>query len=106
MVSLVAEHHHILHTHEIGHDPLEHLAFALKGLELGPATLKERTPPFREIHGLAELEGVIVGDNDLRPIQGTEEITWHELIALVVAVWIVWIEHPEPILDRQSGCDD
>ena len=34
MVGLVIEHHDVFHAHEIGHDPLEHLALGFDGIQL------------------------------------------------------------------------
>jgi hypothetical protein len=45
VVGLVVEHEDVLHAHQVGHDPLEHLAFGLERLQLLAAALGAARPP-------------------------------------------------------------
>ena len=66
MVRLVVEDEDVLHAHQVGHDALDHLAFGFERVQLvARAALEQRATAFGELHALAELEGVVVGDDDL-----------------------------------------
>ena len=68
VVRLVVEHQDVLHAHQLGHDALEHLAFGLQRVAARrPAALEQRAAALRQLHPLAQLEGVVVGDDDLAP---------------------------------------
>ena len=47
-----------------------------------------------------------VGGDDLRPLKIAQHVARYELPVLVVAVRIVGLEHPEPVLDGDAGSDD
>ena len=106
MVRLVVQSEHVLHAHELGHDALEHLALALQRTQVGSASLKEGAAALRDLHRLAKLEGVEIGDDDLRAVEIAQHVAGHELPALVVAVRVVGLEHPEPVLDRDARRDN
>ena len=103
MVGLVVEDHDPLDAHETGHYTLEHLPFSLQCLELRPSSLEQRSAAAGKLHGLPELEGVVVGDDDLRPIQIGEHVVGHKLAALVIAVGVIRLEHAEARADGQAG---
>ena len=63
-------------------------------------------PPLRELDPLAQLEGVVVGDDDLGPVDVVEHVAGHQLAARVVAVRVVRLEHAQAVLDREPGRDD
>ena len=50
-------------------------------------------------------EGVVVGDDDLRPVEVAEHVGRHQLAALVVAVRVVRLEHPQAIADGEARGD-
>ena len=102
---LVIEGHDASHAHELGHDPLEHLAFGLDRLDLGPTALEQRAPALREFERLAHLERVVVGDDDPRLLEVLQHVARHELTALVVALGVVRLQHAEPVADGQAGRD-
>ena len=109
VVGLVVEDQDVLHAHQVGHDALEHLAFGLRASESarpgGPAS-SER-PPFDSSMRLAQLEGVVVGDDDLAPSADLgQHVAGDQLAALVVAVRVVGLEHAQAIADRDAGSDD
>ena len=106
VMRLVVQREHVSHTHELGHDPLEHLAFAFERAQVGAAALEERAAAPRDLHRLAKLEGVEVGDDDLRAVESAQHVARHQLPALVIAVRVVGLEHAKAVLDRDSGSDD
>ena len=55
---------------------------------------------------LASAEGVVVGDDDLGPLDVAEHVGRHEFALAVIAVRIVRQQHAQPILDRDAGRDD
>ncbi len=59
-----------------------------------------------QLDALAQLEGVIVGDDDLGAVHVVEHVARDELAAGVVAVRIVRLQDAQPVLDRQAGRDD
>jgi hypothetical protein len=66
VVRLVVEDEDVLHAHQLGHDALEHLAFGLQRLQLSPRQPSSSSRvPFGQLESLAQLEGVVVGDDDL-----------------------------------------
>ena len=66
VVGLVIDHEDVLHAHQVGHDALDHLAFGLQRLQVvASAALEELASAFGKLDALAQLEGVVVGDDDL-----------------------------------------
>ena len=106
MVRLVVEHEDVLHAHQVGHDALEHLPFGFQGVQLLAAALEERSAAFGEFHPLAQLESVIVRDDDLGAVDLVEHVGGHQFAAGVVAVGIVRLENAQPVLDREARRDD
>ena len=105
VMRLVVEGHDAAHAHEFGHDPLEHLAFGLDRLDLRPAALEQRAAALRQFERLAQLEGVVVGDDDPRLLEVLQHVARHELTALVVALGVVRLQHAQPVADGQAGRD-
>ena len=99
----VIQHQNVLHSHQIGHDALQHLSFSLESVERFAASLQQRTPAFRYFHPLAQSESVVVRDNNFRLVQFLQQIRGHQLPAGVVAIGIVRLEHAQAILDGQPG---
>ena len=103
---LVVEDEDVLHAHQVGHDALEHLAFGFQRVQFVAAPLKQRAPALGELDALAQLEGVVVGDDDLGPVHIVQHVAGDELAAGVVAVGIVGLEDAQPVLDGEAGRDD
>ena len=106
VVGLVVQHQDVLHAHEFGHHPPQHPAFGLPGVGRGATALEERPAALRDLEALPAPEGVVVGDDDLRPVEVGQQVVRHEVAAAVVAVRVVRLEHPQPILDGEAGGDD
>ena len=105
VVGLVVEHQDVLHAHEVRHHPLEHLARGLAGRDVRTPALEEGAASLRDGEGLALHEGVVVGDDDLGAVQVAEHVGRHQLAALVVAVRVVRLEHPQAIADGETRGD-
>jgi hypothetical protein len=59
----------IFHPHQVGHDTLDHLAIRLLRVQfLSDASLKELASTLGQLHALAQLESMKIGDDDLGPI--------------------------------------
>ena len=83
------------------------LAFCFQRLHLvARVTLDQRATPLRYFDAFAQLEGVIVGDDDLRTAHLIEHVVGHDLSAGVIAVRIVRLQDAQPVLDRQAGRAD
>ena len=106
MVRLVIEHENVLHAHQVGHDPLQHLAFGFEGVQLVAAPLQQRAPALGEIDAFAELEGVVVGDDDLGAVHVVQHVARHQLAVLVIAVRVVRLQDPQAVLDREARRND
>ena len=107
VVRLVVEHEDVLHAHQVGHHALEHLAFGFERVRVPRrAPLKQRAAACGKLDALAQLEGVVVGDDDLGPVHVVEHVAGNEFAAGVVAVGIVRLEDAQPVLDRQARRDD
>ena len=106
MVRLVVQDQDVLHAHQPGHHPPQHLALGFEGSEPGPPPLQQRPPPGGEREGLAPPEGVEVGDDDPGAVEVGEHVRRDELAAAVVAVRVVRLQHAETVADRQARGDD
>ncbi len=106
MVRLVVQDEDVLQPHQLGHHALEHLALGLEGVQLiADAPLKQRAPALRQLHPLAALEGVIVGNDDLGAVDIVQHVGRHQLAARVVAVGVVRLKDAQAILDRDARGD-
>ena len=105
VVGLVVEHQDVLHAHEVRHHPLEHLARGLAGRDVRTSALEEGAASLRDGEGLALHEGVVVGDDDLGAVEVAEHVGRHQLAALVVAVRVVRLEHPQAVADGEARGD-
>ena len=70
------------------------------------AALEQRAAALRELDPLAQLEGVVVGDDDLGAVEVVEHVARDQLAAGVVAVRVVRLEDAQAVLDGQPGRDD
>ena len=105
VVGLVVQGQDALEAHQARHDPLEHLPHRLLRSQLRSRPLQQGAAALRQRQRLARHERVVVGDDDLRPLQVAEHVAGHELAAGVVAVRVVRLQHPEPVPDRDAGSD-
>ena len=103
---LVVQHDDVLQPHQVAAGAAQHLAFGFDGLQFRTMALQQRPPCLRHLHVFAPAEGVVVGDDDLRPLDVAEHIVRHEFAIAVIAVRIVRQEHLQPVLDRDAGRDD
>ena len=104
VMRLVVDDEDVLHAHQVRHYALEHLPFSLLRVQfLAAATLQKLPSTLGQVHALAELEGVVVGDNDLGPVYFVEQVAGNEFAAGVVAVGVVRLEDAQSIFDRQTG---
>ena len=75
-------------------------------LQLLAVRPEKRASACRELDPLAELEGVVVGDDDLGPVDVVEHVARHQLAAGVVAVRVVRLQDAQAVLDGEAGRDD
>ena len=107
MVRLVVDHEDVLGAHQATHDTLQHLAFGFSGVQfVAGAALQQRSSARRQLDAFAQLECVIVGNDDLGAVHVVEQVLGHEFAAGVVTVRVVRLEDAETILDGQAGGDD
>ena len=106
MVRLVVEYEHVLEAHQLGHHALEHLAFGFERVQFFAASFQQRSSALGELHALAKFERVIIRDDDLRAVDVFEHVGRYELTRLIVAIRIVGLENPQPVLDRKTRRHD
>ena len=101
MVRFVVEDHDILHPHQVRHDALDHLAFGFLRVErVTCPALQELTAALGKLDALAQLEGVVVRDDDLGPFDILEHVGGHKLAVDVIAVRVGGLEHAQAVFDR------
>ena len=97
----------VLHSHQIGHDALEHLAFGFERLEVLRRGLSSSgAGAFGNVHALTQLEGVVVGDDDLGAVDVAQQVAGQDFAVRVIAVRIVGQENAEAVTDCDAGSDD
>ena len=106
MVGFVVDDQDVLHAHELGHDALHHLPLGFERVQRLAAALEQGATASGEFQPLAQLEGVVVGDDDLGALQIAQHVARNQLAAGVVAVRVVGLEHAQAVADGQAGCDD
>jgi len=107
VVGLVVDGQDIFHAHQLGHDPLEHLPFGFKGVErLAAPSLKKEATALGDLQSFPQFEGVVIGDDDLCPRKIGQHVGGDKLTALVIAVRVVGLEHPEAITDGNAWSHD
>ena len=80
VVRLVVEDEDVLHAHQVGHDALDHLAFGLQRVQLlAGRPCEQRAAALGQLDPLAQLEGVVVGDDDLGPVHVVQHVARDEL---------------------------
>ena len=79
---LVVEDEDVLHAHQVGHHPLEHLAFGFERVQFFAAPLEQGAAAAGKLDALAKLEGVVVGDDDLGAVDVVEHVAGNQF-----AVW-------------------
>ena len=78
------------------------MALSLQCVQRLPATLEQRAASFGKLYAVTELEGVIVGDNDLGAVQVGQHILRDQFAALVMAIRIVGLQHTQTVLYCQT----
>ena len=106
MVSFVVEHQDALHAHELGHHSLQHLTLGLASIERQAPSLKKQSASLRDLDSFPAPEGVVVGDDNLRAVQSGQQVDRNQLTVAVVAVRVVRLQYPQPVLDGQAGRND
>jgi len=107
VVRLVVDDEDVLHSHQIGHHPLQHLPFRLLRVQLlASAPLQQLAAALGKLDALAQLERVEVRDDDLCPLHIIQHIAGDELATGVVAVGIAREKDAQAVLDGQSGSAD
>ena len=106
MVRFVVEHENVLHTHQIGHHPLEHLAFGFQGIQLFASSLEQRASALGKLDPLTKLERVVVGDDDLRAVHVVQHVAWNEFTTGVVTVRVIRLEDTQTVFNRETRRDD
>ena len=102
VMRLVVQDEDVLHAHQIGHHPLEHLSFGFEGIQFLAAPLKQGASALRKLDALAKLEGVVVGDDDLGAVHVVQHVARDQFAAGVVAVRIVRLQDAQAVLDREA----
>ncbi len=106
VMRLVVQDEDVLEPHQLGHDALEHLPFALQRVQrLADASLEQRAAALRQLDPLAALEGVVVGDDDLGAVDVIQHVGRDQLAARVVAVRVVRLQHAQAVLDGDARRD-
>lgn len=107
VMRLVVDDHDVFDAHQPGHHAQEHLAFGLDGAErLAGTALQQQAAGAGDLHPLAALEGVVVGDHDGRAVDVGQQLGGHQFAAAVVAVRIVRLQDAQAVLDGDAGGDD
>ncbi|MGB7044308.1 MAG: hypothetical protein WBD65_05185 [Methylocella sp.] len=103
MVRLVIDDENVLHAHQVRHHALDHLAVSLLRVQvLAAAPLQELASAFGELDALAELECMVVCDDDLGPVHVIEHVAGNQFASCVVAVGVIRLKDAQPVFDRQS----
>ena len=68
--------------------------------DLPPPTFQQPASPFRHFHAFPQYEGMVVGYDDLGPVEVAQHVAGHQLSADVVAVRIVGLQYAQPVPDR------
>ena len=106
MVRLVVQDDDALHPHEFGYGAGEHLPFGLKGGQWVTVSFKEGAVALGQVERLPSLEGVVVGDDDLRLVELAEHVGRHEFAAGVVAVRVVRLKDAQAVADGDARRHD
>lgn len=103
VMRLVVDRQDVLHAHQLGQHALQHLAFAFAGDDLVAGAALEQLPPtLGNLDAFAQLEGVVVGDDDPGAAHVVEQVARHQFPFPVITVGIVGLQYAQPILDREA----
>jgi hypothetical protein len=104
---LVVQHDYVLHAHEFWHDALKHLAVGFESLQLFAAPAFDRVArALRDVYALAQLEGVVVGDDDLGAVDVRQHVGRHNFPVPVVTFRVVGEQNAQPVTDRDARRHD
>ena len=99
VVGFVVQDQNVLRAHELGHHSLQHLAFGLASIERQAPPLKKCPAYLRDLNSFPAPEGVVVGDDNLRPVQSGQQVDRNQHTVAVAAVRVVRFQHlgrPKP----------
>jgi hypothetical protein len=107
MMRLIVDHDDILEREQLTAGAVEHLPVGLSRFErLGRIPGQESPAHPRQLHSLAVLEGVVIGDDDGRLADVAKHVVGQQLAGAVIAPGMLRVEHLEPVADRDAGSDD
>ena len=106
VMRLVVENDDILACQQFRADARQHLPFGLFCLRFRPAALQYRAGEFGQSEGLAQLELVVVGNDDARGPDRADHVVRDEAAALVIILRIARQQHAEAVANRDAGADD
>ena len=94
VMRLIVKHEDVFQAHQVGHDALDHLAFRLFSLKfIASAACQKQASALGKFDSLTELEGVVVGDDDLGAIDIIEHVARYQFAVLVVAIGVVRLQN-------------
>jgi len=107
VVRLVVDGHDVFHAHQRLHHALQHLALGFQCLQFGTGpSLEQLAAALRKLHALAQLECVVVGDDDTSLVQVLKHVAGDQLTAAVVTVRVIGLKDLQAVLDGDAGRDD
>ena len=107
VVRLIVDDHDVLQAHQVGHDALKHLSFSLNRLQrLFTPAFQCGSRSLRDVRSFAKLEGVVVRDDDLGPVEVGQHVVRDQLAALIIAVRVIRLQDSQAISNSDSWCDD
>ena len=104
VVGLVVEHDDVALVAQRAQHPAHHLVGRLG--EHAWLLAGERLGELRRLDLLPQLEGVEVGDDDLRSAEVVDAVRWHEVALAVVVLRVRRQQHPQAVPDGDPRRDD
>ncbi|OQB36384.1 MAG: hypothetical protein BWY09_01946 [Candidatus Hydrogenedentes bacterium ADurb.Bin179] len=106
MVGFIVKGHDVFHTHQVGHNTLEHLAFRFDGLQFfAPPTLQGTPGTLGNVNALPAFEGMEVGNDNFGSFQINQHITGHQLATQIVTVRVMGLKYPQAVFNGNAGGD-
>ena len=106
VVRLVVQHEDVLQPQQSGADSLQHLAFGLHGRDFRPMPLKQGTVAFGLPGTFPPQKGVVIGNDDPRPLKVRQHAVGDQFIFPVVTVRIVRLQDTQSVSNSDAGRDD
>ena len=104
MMCLVVQHDDVLQAHQFRHDPLQHLTFGLDRLQRRAMALQQRAADRGDLQALAQLERMIVGQDDLGAVVIARQVGRQQFAMPVVPLRIVGQQHAQSVADGDARC--